>query len=521
MLTLEQRVEQLEILLGMPPFGTLHSSRITSFESASLDKVIELAEGIVLNVDGIGEYTQAIMFKDISEDTLFAQIYDIWSGVPNPTDHKLTIEAQAISGLNTHIKLVAIPASNKLAKVLLGVGTAATPDHHIEMYWNEDSGEGYTTVRGGNLYVDDDLIVDERMSIGTTPGSYRLAIKGADEDTLFLDTTDSGDNPALFFAQAGSSRWELYAAPGYFAFYDYTNAKWVFKLAGGALELKYGQLIGGFGAATIGGTLDWNHSSNARSGSGYTLLYGSTSSNSPTNDPVYWHPFSFEYSAKDGTGNMTQFAIPYHSSTANIGMFYRTRYSSSWSSWMKIIAENSSGFVYIRSRLGIGVSSPLYMLDLKTNAASYCASFFNDGNAANRYGICVLGGRDDGGGLTLYFTAKDGTGDDVGGLRNNSGTFQLFDSSDRRLKRDIVDAPIQALDILRRLRVRNYRMAKQKDEAPIHTGFIAQEVQEILPSMVAPMDNGMLATATSELIPILVKAIQELCVQVEELKHGH
>lgn len=100
-----------------------------------------------------------------------------------------------------------------------------------------------------------------------------------------------------------------------------------------------GQIYGGVGAYTTGGTTDWNHSTNARSGSGYTLLRGNA-----TNGPAgseYYHPFSFEYSKKDGTGNLTQFAIPYN--TNDTGMYFRSRYSSTWTGWTKIWTSNNDG----------------------------------------------------------------------------------------------------------------------------------------------------------------------------------
>ena len=81
------------------------------------------------------------------------------------------------------------------------------------------------------------------------------------------------------------------------------------------------------GAKTTGGTTDWNHSTNARSGNGYTLLLGSHS-NGPGGN-VYYHPFTFEYAQRDSNGNMTQLAIPYNGGT----IYTRYRYSGSWSGW--------------------------------------------------------------------------------------------------------------------------------------------------------------------------------------------
>jgi hypothetical protein len=91
---------------------------------------------------------------------------------------------------------------------------------------------------------------------------------------------------------------------------------------------NYGLIYGGFGAKTTGGTANWNDSTNARSGQGYTLLLG-TATNGPGGS-VYFHPFCFEYSNKDGTGNLTQLAIGYNTNAR----YMRYRTGSTWSSWV-------------------------------------------------------------------------------------------------------------------------------------------------------------------------------------------
>ena len=95
----------------------------------------------------------------------------------------------------------------------------------------------------------------------------------------------------------------------------------------GLLTLN-GPLTGGIGATTTGGVTNWNDVTNARSGNGYTLLLGSHS-NGPGGS-AYYHAWSFEYSSKNGSGNLTQWAIPYDSTG---GRYERHRYGGSWSSW--------------------------------------------------------------------------------------------------------------------------------------------------------------------------------------------
>ena len=91
-----------------------------------------------------------------------------------------------------------------------------------------------------------------------------------------------------------------------------------------------GTITGGFGAVSTSGTTNWNNSTNARSGMGYTLLLG-TATNGPGGS-YYYHPFSFEYSSKDGSGNMTQFAIPY----TGPNLFFRSKYNGAWSGWTRV-----------------------------------------------------------------------------------------------------------------------------------------------------------------------------------------
>ena len=90
------------------------------------------------------------------------------------------------------------------------------------------------------------------------------------------------------------------------------------------------QYTGGFGAKFTGGSQDWNAVSNARSGNGETLLIGSATNGPGTS--AYFHIFNYEYSSKDGSGNMAQMAIPYYSST----YYHRNKYQGNWTSWTTV-----------------------------------------------------------------------------------------------------------------------------------------------------------------------------------------
>jgi hypothetical protein len=145
------------------------------------------------------------------------------------------------------------------------------------------------------------------------------------------------------------------------------------------------------------------------------------------------------------------------------------------------------------------------------------AAFFNDGNNANRYGIQVTAGADDGTGTTYYLNAYDGNGDNVGYIANTSGTFAVTDVSDIRTKTNITDTDIRdALTVIEDLRVVDFNRIADPD-GPRITGFIAQDVQEVYPYAVTVGPNGYLGLMKDAFVPLLVKSIQELNINLDTL----
>ena len=447
-------------------------------------------------------------------------------------------------------------------------------------------------------------------------------------DVTVPTTIAVGDTAATGSAAIAARRDHLHgitssANPGAAASILASDASGELQLAG--LYISPNQIRGGFGAEAGTGTLDFDDVTNARSGSGYTLLQGSTASNSPTtgaND--YWHTFSFEYANKDGTGNLTQFAIPYGIATSmDAGMYMRGRYSGSWGNWCKILSENTSGKVGIGTTtiphgavgaamfamdgVNASVAGPhvqyttaadnypvfqqlnwghdgislvfdayydgawkssdagsnfhihknvdLFKIEYDSGVAQGGAvtwvngltlhtsgnvhignpptadarlvvydsavgdvamRLINDANDATASGMDIICGADAGSGVTYYIMGRDGNGDEVGGLWNNNGTFQVFDSSDEATKTNIARTAWGGLEIIRQLKVRDYNRAKFPD-GPRLTGFVAQEVEGIVPGMVAATRDGTLATSSSALIPFLVLAIQEQQEQIGRL----
>ena len=74
------------------------------------------------------------------------------------------------------------------------------------------------------------------------------------------------------------------------------------------------------------------------------------------------------------------------------------------------------------------------------------------------------------------------------------------------------------LDIIDKLKPKKYTA---KYDNKTHLGLIAQEVKELLPDLdVASGEEGSLALRYEELTTILIKSVQELKKEIDELKEN-
>ncbi len=108
---------------------------------------------------------------------------------------------------------------------------------------------------------------------------------------------------------------------------------------------------------------------------------------------------------------------------------------------------------------------------------------------------------------------------DVQGVTRTAG---FFITSDRKFKKDI--KPIESsLEKVLALdgRTYNWRNEEFKDKNfgnELQYGFLAQEVQKVIPSLVIQSENGDLAMNYIGLIPVLIEAMKEQQTQINELK---
>jgi hypothetical protein len=121
---------------------------------------------------------------------------------------------------------------------------------------------------------------------------------------------------------------------------------------------------------------------------------------------------------------------------------------------------------------------------------------------------------------------------EVGGGITATGNITAFASSDKRLKENII--PIDnALDKIEKLDgvefdwtdeyIQRESNGKGEDDYFFRkhdVGLIAQQVQGILPEVVAIRDDGYLAIKYEKIVPLLVECIKELKKEINELKEN-
>jgi len=186
----------------------------------------------------------------------------------------------------------------------------------------------------------------------------------------------------------------------------------------------------------------------------------------------------------------------------------------------KPIAFQTSG-----GNVGIGTGSPLEKLQVAgairstSNAADFSSadSMNIDYYPAGKMGrIYVWNSTHD---AYVYIATFGGylKLDYAGNVTGTYGNYHV--SSDIRRKKDIVTIP-NALDKVLSLRGVNFKWKDPLQDANLHMGMIAQEVEKVVPEVVHTVDDKMRTKAVEYqyMVGLLVEAIKAQQKQIEELK---
>ena len=92
--------------------------------------------------------------------------------------------------------------------------------------------------------------------------------------------------------------------------------------------------------------------------------------------------------------------------------------------------------------------------------------------------------------------------------------------SDRRLKRDIKDSEVNALDVINKLKTYSFTKEYDGKVTDIDCGIMAQDVEELMPQAFKQLPDDIKSYSPFEMMPYLIKGIQELTKEIEVLKNG-
>jgi hypothetical protein len=100
---------------------------------------------------------------------------------------------------------------------------------------------------------------------------------------------------------------------------------------------------------------------------------------------------------------------------------------------------------------------------------------------------------------------------------SGNGTFagNVTANSDRKLKENI-EVITNALQKVQAIRGVTFTRNDQEDKIKRHTGVIAQEVEAVLPEVVAEDNLGIKNVAYGNMVGLLIEAIKEQQKQIEE-----
>lgn len=175
-----------------------------------------------------------------------------------------------------------------------------------------------------------------------------------------------------------------------------------------------------------------------------------------------------------------------------------------------------------RGFVGINQTAPAEALSVVRNASSaaFVASFSNGADAATANGVRIRCGQNTFSAATdlVRFERPDGT--TIGTIQQNATATVAFNTtSDARLKDGIRETE-RGLDDVLRVLVRDY--VYRDEPSATHTGFVAQELVEVLPEAVTvggddPRVNPW-GVDYGKVVPVLLRAVQQLAARVAELE---
>ena len=178
--------------------------------------------------------------------------------------------------------------------------------------------------------------------------------------------------------------------------------------------------------------------------------------------------------------------------------------------------------------VGIGLTAPDSKLHV-VNTGGQAAKIHSDTNNSGDLGMSILAGLDTASSSGDCKWVRLADGNDSGKayiqFKSSSPNAEFAAISDERLKTNIQDTDVVGLDVINNLRLVKFdwndtatQNAGWSMTGHQKLGFVAQEVEQILPEFISEDTNGFKIMGDSGFVPYLIKAMQEQQTKIQELE---
>jgi hypothetical protein len=262
---------------------------------------------------------------------------------------------------------------------------------------------------------------------------------------------------------------------------------------------------GAYNTAVGHAALDANTSASSNSAFGVSAL--STNTTGANNTALGYHALSLQTTAAQNTAVGLQAGYTTTTGNDNVYLGYYAGY----------LGTTAAQNVFIGRNAGYNLTTGTYNVYIGYNNQPSAVGVSHEGVIAN-------------GNITGKGTATCFIFFNSGGTYQGNNSADWSTTSDRRIKKNIVDSP-KGLDEILKVTPKNFEYKSDeelqeefpgaKENLPLNvltTSAIAQEVQEVFPESVVTRDNGMMTVDRGPVVWAMVNAIKELSAEIDELK---